>query len=226
MTKRRTKEDRQAPLFWGLTPNQLVGYNLWCARQERGWTQAQAAEALEPHLGVRWTVAQVSSAERSMDGTRIRQFTADDLVAFAQAFEVPITYFFLPPRPGATWTKVAPGTSQDELNRTMAVMIDLIFGDSNVGAPLLASHLHDIMSDLDPALYSDAQRRIFSLARLRLLGVVGQAIGSIGGWQESLRGLADELGKLESDVAAALARSLPDVTEKDITDSGTETARA
>ncbi len=226
MTKRRTKEDRQAPLFWGLTPNQLVGYNLWCARQERRWTQAQAAEALEPHLGVRWTVAQVSAAERSIDGTRIRQFTADDLVAFAQAFDVPITYFFLPPRPGTTWDKVARGTSQDQLNRTMAVMIDLIFGDPNVGAPLLASHLHDIMRDLDPALYSDAQRRIFSMARLRMLGVVGQAIGSIGGWQESLRGLADELGKLESDVAAALARSLPDVREKDITGPGTETARA
>ena len=44
MKKRRTKEDRQAPLFWGLTPNQLVGYNLGCARQERRWTQAQAAE--------------------------------------------------------------------------------------------------------------------------------------------------------------------------------------
>ncbi len=225
MTRRRTKEERQAPLFWGLTPNQLVGYNLWCARQERGWTQAQAAEALEPHLGVRWTVAQVSAAERSVDGTRIRQFTADDLVAFAQTYGVPITYFFLPPRPGATWSKVGPGTSEDDLNRTMAVMIDLIFGDATDGVPLLAKHLHDIMDGLDPALFSDAQRRIFSLARLRLLGVVGQAIGSIGGWQESLRALANELGALENDVAAALDRSLPDVTKQDITGPGVENAQ-
>ena len=173
MTKRRTKEERQAPLFWGLTPNQLVGYNLWCARQERGWTQAQAAEALEPHLGVRWTVAQVSAAERSVDGTRVRQFTADDLVAFAQAFDVPITYFFIPPRPSATWSKVKPGTSEDALNRTMAVMIDLILGDGNEGAPLMAKHLSEVMRDLDPALFSDAQERIFALARLRVLGVVG-----------------------------------------------------
>ena len=208
MTKRRTKEERQAPLFWGLTPNQVVGYNLWCARQERRWTQAQAAEALEPHLGVRWTVAQVSAAERSIDGTRIRQFTADDLVAFAQAFEVPITYFFVPPPPEATSTKVAPGTSQNELNRTMAVMIDLIFGDPDVGGPLLASHLHDFMSDLDPALFSKAQKRIFSLARLRLHAVVGQAVGSMGGWQESLRSLADELGKLEKDVTDDLEMAL------------------
>jgi transcriptional regulator with XRE-family HTH domain len=225
MTKRRTKEEREAPLFWGLTPNQLVGYNLFCARQERGWTQAQAAEALEPHLGVRWTVAQVSAAERSVDGTRIRQFTADDIVAFAQAFDVPITYFFLPPRPGATWSKVKPGTSDDQLSRTMAVMIDLIFGDATDGAPLLAKHLHDVMDNLDPALFSDAQERIFALARLRLLGVVSQAIGSIGGWQQSLRSLADELGKLEDDVAAALARTLPDVTEADFKGLVAEDAR-
>ena len=42
--KRRTNDDRQAPLFWGLTPNQLVGHNLWRARKERGWTQAEAAD--------------------------------------------------------------------------------------------------------------------------------------------------------------------------------------
>ena len=225
VSKRRTKEERQAPLFWGITPNQLVGYNLWCARQERRWTQAQAAEALEPYLGVRWTVAQVSAAERSVDGTRIRQFTADDLVAFAQAFEVPITYFFLPPRPEATWSKVKPGTSKDELNRTMAVMIDLIFGDANKGVPLLSGHLHDVMKDLDPALYSDAQRRIFALARLRLLGVVANAIGSMGGWRESLSKLAEELGGLEDAVAYAMEHSLPDVTEEDITGPGRGGAR-
>ncbi len=226
MTKRRTKEERQAPLFWGLTPNQLVGYNLWCARQERGWTQAQAAEALEPHLGVRWTVAQVSAAERSVDGTRVRQFTADDLVAFAQAFDVPITYFFIPPRPERD---VEQGQTRDVGGR--AEPHD--GGDdrphprrSTDGAPLMAKHLHEVMRDLDPALFSDAQERIFALARLRLLGVVGHAVGSIGGWQQSLRALADELGALEDDVAVMLAHSLPDVTEKDFTGLVAEDAKA
>lgn len=215
MPKRRTKEERAAPLFWGLTPNQLVGYNLFCARRERGWTQAQAAEALEPHLGVRWTVAQVSAAERSVDGTRIRQFTADDIVAFAQAFELPISYFFVPPRPHALWSKVDPNASRDQLNRTMAVMIDLICGDPNSGAPELAQHLSEAMEGLDPTLYSDAQKQIFALARLRLLAVVGDAIGSIGGWQQALRSLADELGELEDKVADYLARTFPDVTVDD-----------
>lgn len=216
MKKRRTNEDRQPPLFWGLTPNQLVGHNLWQARSERGWTQAEAAEALEPHLGVRWTVAQVSAAERSIDGTRIRQFTADDIVAFAQAFELPVTYFFLPTNPHATWTKVEPNTSIGQLNRTMAVMIDLIFGDANTGAPLVSSRLHDVMSLMDPELFSDAQRRIFGLARQRLLAVVGRAIGSFGDWQKSLRSMADDLAELSADAAEVVARSLPEVSEEDV----------
>lgn len=215
MPKRRTKNERAAPLFWGLTPNQLVGYNLACARRERGWTQAQAAEALEPHLGVRWTVAQVSAAERSVDGTRVRQFTADDIVAFAQAFEVPISYFFVPPRPHALWTKVKPDASRDQLNRTMAVMIDLICGDPNEGAVRLAKHLNDAMDGLDKALYSDAQKQIFALARLRLLGIIGDAIGSLGGWQQALRSLAEELGELEDKAAWYLAETFPDVTAAD-----------
>lgn len=63
----------------------------------RGWTQQQAAEQLEPFLGERWSKATFSAAERSIDGNRIRQFTADDLYAFSRAFAVPIAYFLRPP---------------------------------------------------------------------------------------------------------------------------------
>lgn len=215
MKKRRTNEDRQPPVFWGLTPNQLVGYNLWQARQERGWTQAQAAAALEPHLGIRWTVAQVSAAERSIDGTRIRQFTADDIVAFAQAFGLPVTYFLLPTRPHATWTKVDPEASDTELSRTMAVMIDIIFGDDD-SAPRVVSRLHEVMRDMDPKLYTAAQRQVFDLAKQRLLAVVAQAIGSLGTWQESLRAMADDLAALASQVTEGLSRALPDVSGEDL----------
>jgi hypothetical protein len=76
----------------------------------------------------------VSAAERSVDGTRIKQFTADNIVAFAQAFEEPIGYFFLPPRSYAKWSKITPDTTTDQTNRTMSVMIDLIFGDPWDGA--------------------------------------------------------------------------------------------
>ena len=81
-----------------LTANQLVAYNLARIRKVRGLSQDQAADLLEPYLGARWSKAVYSAAERSYDGKRVRQFTADNLVAMSKAFGVPVLYFFLPPK--------------------------------------------------------------------------------------------------------------------------------
>lgn len=81
-----------------MTPNQIVAHNLRRARALHGWTQDAAAERLAPLLGERWSKATFSAAERSVaQPARIRQFSADELVAFAQAFELPIAFFFTPP---------------------------------------------------------------------------------------------------------------------------------
>jgi transcriptional regulator with XRE-family HTH domain len=80
------------------TPNQVIAYNLHRARELHGWTQETAAERLEPFLGERWSRVVFSAAERSYyHEHRIRQFTADDIAAFAAAFELPISFFFTPP---------------------------------------------------------------------------------------------------------------------------------
>ena len=92
--RRRGTEEERGPT---LTPNQVVAYNLPRARMVRGWTQEQAAEALAPCLGTKWSVANFSAIERSVDGGRIRQFTADDLFAFSRAFRLPIGFFLTPP---------------------------------------------------------------------------------------------------------------------------------
>ena len=80
-----------------LTPNQVVAHNLRAARELRGLTQDQAAVHLEQFLGERWSTAVFSAAERSVTGKRIRVFDADTIHAFARAFELPISFFFLPP---------------------------------------------------------------------------------------------------------------------------------
>jgi transcriptional regulator with XRE-family HTH domain len=79
--------------------NQLVAYNLRRAREERGWTQEQAAVALEERLGLRWSKASFSVAERSGDddATRKREFDADELVAIAAVFQKPVAWFFTMP---------------------------------------------------------------------------------------------------------------------------------
>jgi len=83
----------------GLDISQVIAYNLMRVRKALGLSQEQAAERLEPHLGVRWSKAVYSAAERSYAGKRVRQFTAADVAAFAVAFQVPLLYFFLPPKP-------------------------------------------------------------------------------------------------------------------------------
>jgi transcriptional regulator with XRE-family HTH domain len=82
------------------TPNQVVASNLSRLRQRRGLTQAEAARELSDFSGKAWTEAMVAHAERSVTGNRIREFTADDLVTMARAFDVPVLYFLTPPARG------------------------------------------------------------------------------------------------------------------------------
>ena len=97
------------PAYWGITPNRVIAYNLAQARSWRRLTQDQAAAALEPYLGARWSKATFSAAERSYTTTKVRNFDADEIVAFAQAFDLPVTFFFLPHPPPPT---TSPSTSK------------------------------------------------------------------------------------------------------------------
>lgn len=80
-----------------LTANQLVAYNVSRFRRNMSMTQERLAERLTLFSGKPWSKVTVSAAERSFDGTRVRQFDADDLVALSSALTVPIPGFFLPP---------------------------------------------------------------------------------------------------------------------------------
>jgi len=77
--------------------NQVVAYNVRAARELRGWTQDEFAVRLEPYLGQRLTQASVSGIERAFDGERRREFDAQELLVFAQVFDLPILWFLLPP---------------------------------------------------------------------------------------------------------------------------------
>jgi hypothetical protein len=92
---RRHKSSKPTIPAW--TPNQIVAHNIARARLLRRWTQDQAADACAPYLGARLSAASWSAMERSVDGGRIREITADELVAFARAFNLPIGFFLTPP---------------------------------------------------------------------------------------------------------------------------------
>ena len=115
MPKRREGE---AGTTW--TPNQVVAANLARLRQRRGLTQAEAARHLSAVAGKEWTEAMVAHAERSVTGNRVREFTADDLVTMARAFDVPVLYFLTPP-PTGVFVQV-PGSQITTLTMLEAVL--------------------------------------------------------------------------------------------------------
>ena len=62
----------------------------------------------------------VAHAERSVTGNRVREFTADDLVTLARAFDVPVLYFLTPP-PKGIFVHV-PGSRIDTITMLDAVL--------------------------------------------------------------------------------------------------------
>jgi transcriptional regulator with XRE-family HTH domain len=74
-----------------------VAHNLTQARLLRGLTQADIAERLTKFTGTPWSATTVAQAEGSVSGNRVRQFTANELVALARTFDLPVLYFFFPP---------------------------------------------------------------------------------------------------------------------------------
>jgi transcriptional regulator with XRE-family HTH domain len=108
------------PAWTAWTPNQVVAGNMVRLRQRRGLTQAETARLLSTAAGKEWTEAMVAHAERSVTGNRVREFTADDLVTLARAFDVPVLYFLTPP-PTGIFVHV-PGSRIDTLTMLDAVL--------------------------------------------------------------------------------------------------------
>ena len=113
MTRTRTDTTdlkAEPPREW--TASQVVAHNVTCARRLRGLTQVEVAERLRRFIGTNWTQATVAQAEGSISGTRVRQFTANELVALARTFDLPVLFFFMPAedeRRGFATTDSPPG---------------------------------------------------------------------------------------------------------------------
>jgi transcriptional regulator with XRE-family HTH domain len=98
--RRRTAADTSGtpdPGEFTANLNEIVAYNFRRARELRGLTQDEAARALEPYLGQRLPQASISAIERAFGRERRREFDAQEILAFACAFDLPMLWFFLPP---------------------------------------------------------------------------------------------------------------------------------
>ncbi len=180
------------------SPNQVVALNVARGRAMRGWTQEQASNALAPYLGTRWSNASFSAVERSIKGDRVKQFSADELVALARGFDLPIGWFFLPPPPAedaGLHSKEAGSRGVD-----MAVLLDIVLGTPSNMAP----YREALLAYAAASAGTDAQRhgtideRLDGLAELRAANELRQAFGDVAEARSVLLRLAGLLDRLDS----------------------------
>lgn len=196
-----------------LTVNQIVSMNLMRARRERGWTQEEAAARLEPYIGRRWSKATFSAVERSVTGKRIRQFTADDLVAFAAAFNLPVAYFLLPPGRDPDGSAVAVRTYGQEVEARLPVVGGVISGLISPeqlialalsGGEEIARRLEEIVEFIPLTLRTAIQ----ATAMLQTRVVVKEAMGDMEALEAHVRQFLDVLARIRSQVEdPSVARS-------------------
>lgn len=193
-----------------LTPNQIVAYNLAQARMWKGWTQEEAAAELEPYLGARWSKASFSAAERSVDGQRVRQFSADELVAFSRCFGVPVGFFFLPPPPGAADRPIQLASPDgSEFGIRASELIDVVLGaPGEIG--MMSMRVEEFFRQTSPDLLTDAQRAVRWLAESATQAVVEQSLDKFEYWKSSLQALTMQLEDWEREARRAATQQEAD----------------
>ena len=208
-----------------MTPNQIVARNVIKARTLRGWTQDEAAEQLAPYLGVKLSGASFSALERSaVSISRIKQFSADDLLALSRGFDLPIGYFLTPPPPGDDAGLHAPDAGAKGLDPI--VLLDAVLGrPDNLGPwqdELLAysasvAPLPKSKREKPSVATSDLAERVAPVKALRARALLRRSFGETADAADVLERLADMLRDLDdtSDEPA------PDVTANETARAGT-----
>jgi hypothetical protein len=193
--RKREAEDQftEDDLLVKLTPNQIVAYNLAQARLWKNWTQEEAAEHLAPYLGTTWSKASFSAAERSVDGQRIRQFSADEIVAFARGFGLPVGFFFLPPPRGAAPMPIRlAGPDNPMRGIPPAELIDVVFGAlGELG--FVAMRVEEFFRQESVELQTEAQRRLTMQTEAVVDAIVKRDLDRFDSWRAMLTTLSRQL---------------------------------
>ncbi len=187
------------------SPNQIVAHNLTRARLLRGWTQEEAAERLAPFLGTRLSLASFSAIERSIRGTRVKQFSADELVALSRAFDLPIGWWFTPPDEGALHTPDHQRTGID-----FAELVDLTLGTPDTLPPWRQAledwASHHAPTTTPPGSSKGPAARAGNNLEIRAQSLIRQRFGSLTAARDTLQRLVDLLDDLDQPTAGSTDR--------------------
>ena len=149
-----------------ISVNAIVALNMGYFRRAAGLSQQELGDLIG------WGKSMVSTAERSADARRVRQFSADDLVKIAAALRVPLGGLFLPPEDSGTAVRYVldpplPGEKTSEVTGLLRYAFPDFgeeYGSSPVGDAyrqrLIAAGLGRLDKSMDLALHvlAEAQR--------------------------------------------------------------------
>jgi hypothetical protein len=131
-----------------------------------------------------WSTANLSAAERSVTGQRRREFDADDLLAFARTFELPITWFLLPPHA----TKPRLDTQDDPDGLPPTLILDWLYRYD--------PHETERVAELSKQIDDDTthhQHAIQAKARDYTAQLAATALAQYATTPQALRSLADAI---------------------------------
>ncbi len=174
-----------------------------------GEAVADGADDITPSEGRRlpgqpllaWSKATFSQAERSIDPGKSRAFSADEIVAFADTFGLPVVWFFLPPPPGTdgTPTRAEAGQTPTEYASELRRLLQRVVGTPEHRADIdetLAAFAKEITAR---ALAEAVDVVAAGTARLRV--DEPNLADELRRWREALQAIAEGLGAIEEAVA-------------------------
>jgi transcriptional regulator with XRE-family HTH domain len=76
-----------------------ISRNVRRLRRARGWKQAEVAEHMAALTGSPWSAATWGAAERASEAGRTKSWTANEIAALAELFDMPVGDLFEPQPP-------------------------------------------------------------------------------------------------------------------------------
>lgn len=184
MVRARKRPATPPPPDDGLDVNAVVSYNVRAIRERRRMTQQGVADRLAQLTGHQLPQASISAMERGFDGDRRRRFDAHELYLLAQVFDVPITYFFIPPPDLAGATLADSGRPVTELYRSLLGTDDQL----------------DVIDERLATIGVDAPG-----AASEVLTALFGADGAAGNWHDHYRTWrAERIAEVEKDLGSGL----------------------
>jgi hypothetical protein len=150
---------------------------------------------------VAWSKATFSQAERSVDPGKSRAFSADELVAFADTFGLPVVWFFLPPPPGTdgTPTRAEAGQTPTDYASELRRLLQRVVGTPEHRAAINES-LEAFAKEISARALAEAVDVVAAgTARLRVDEPT--PADELRRWREALQAIAAGLGAIEEAVA-------------------------